>query len=69
MPGHEEETLRKVRHDNPSDDPDREPRPMDRGPSPDAGVSESLGIRPAYPDDEEVRTAGDLPGEEIVEDR
>ena len=49
MPGYDEETIRKARQDNGTDYPDRVARRMDRGPSPDAGATESIGIRPNAP--------------------
>ena len=52
MPGYDEETIRKSREAPPSDDPDRVARRMDRGPSPDAGATESLGVRPDAPTDD-----------------
>jgi hypothetical protein len=52
MPGYDEETVRKSREEPASDDPDRVARRMDRGPSTDAGATESLGIRPGAPVDE-----------------
>ena len=52
MPGYDEKTVRKSREEPASDDPDRVARRMDRGPSPDAGATERLGIRPHAPVDE-----------------
>jgi len=52
MPGYDEETIRNARQDKATDDPDRVARRMDRGPSPDAGATESIGIRPDAPVDE-----------------
>ena len=69
MPGYDEETVRKSRQDQGQDDPDRQPRRMDRGPSLDAGATQSLGIRPVDPADEGSGAAGDLTGEELLEDR
>ena len=52
MPGYDEETIRKARQAEATDDPDRVARRMDQGPSPDAGATESVGIRPNAPVDE-----------------
>ena len=49
MPGYDEATVKKSREVPASDDPDRMARRMDGGPSPCAGATESLGIRPDLP--------------------
>jgi hypothetical protein len=69
MPGYDEETVRKSREEPASDDPDRVARRMDRGPSPDAGATESLGIRPDAPIDEKPGRAEHQADEELVEGR
>ena len=69
MPGYDEETVRESRQVEGRDDPDRQPRRMDRGPSPDAGATVSLGIRPADAPDEESGTADDRTREVLLEDR
>ena len=58
MPGYDEETVKRSREEPSSDDPDRVARRMDRGPSPDAGATESLGVRPdaAQSDEKPGRT-------------
>ena len=67
MPGHDEDAVRKWREDPASDDPDRVARRMDRGPSPDAGATESLGIRPGAPTEEKPGRAEDRTDEELPE--
>ena len=68
MPGYDEETVRKSREEPASDDPDRVARRMDRGPSQDAGATESLGIRPGATIDEKPGRTDD-PDEEQAQDR
>ena len=69
MPGYDEETVRKAREEPPTDDPDRVARRMDRGPAPDAGATESLGIRPGAPIDEKPGRVPHPTDEERGEDR
>jgi hypothetical protein len=69
MPGYDEETIRTSRELPASDDPDRVARRMDRGPSPDAGATESLGFRPDAPIDEKPGRAEGRTDEEMIEDR
>jgi hypothetical protein len=69
MPGYDEETIRKVRQDKATDDPDRVARRMDRGPSSDAGATESIGIPPDAPADEKPGRADHGSEEERPRDR
>jgi hypothetical protein len=69
MPGDDEETIRTAREDTATDDPDRVARRMDQGPSPDAGATESLGIRPNAPVDEKPGRVDHGSDEERVGDR
>lgn len=69
MPGYDEDTIGKARQVRATDDPDRVARRMDQGPSPDAGATESIGIRPAAPVDEKPGRVDHGSDEERLPDR
>jgi hypothetical protein len=69
MPGYDEDTIRKARQGEATDDPDRVARRMDRGPSADAGASESIGIRPDASVDEKPGRVDQGTEEERLRDR